>query len=58
MDHSVFGYLQRQPTPILERLLREYEEKSENDFYADLACAIRTVLYLREEAQDPPPTVV
>ena len=51
MEHSAYAYLERQPTKILEWLLWQYEKKAEEDHYADLACAIRTILYLREEAE-------
>ena len=51
MEHSAYAYLERQPTKILEWLLWQSEKKAEEDFYADLACAIRTILYLREEAE-------
>ena len=49
MVHSIHTYLQQQSTELLKQLLRQYDAKSEYDYYAYLACIIRTILFLRSE---------
>jgi len=51
MDHSVEGYLKRQPTQLLELLLQQYRRDPENSHYAQIAQIIESILRQRESQQ-------
>ena len=47
MDHSLYGYLSRQSTPML-RMLQEIYEKKEEPYDKEVYRMIRDILALRE----------
>ena len=47
MDHSLYGYLSRQSTPML-RMLQEIYEKKEEPYDKEVCRMIRDILALRK----------
>ena len=54
MDHSLYGYLSRQDTQVLERVLREYLEMEPSRIQGDTVAIIQDILRKREKGESRP----